>query len=365
MRILIIADPIDNQHAGIHVYTREMVKALAALPHKHEYILLREKQDDQFPELQQLRVPNIHLPIGFASIRLFFLIPYLALKHKADMVIEPAHFGPFNLPKRIKRVTIIHDLTPILFPQWHRWHSQILQKIFLKGILRKAHLVLTNSRNTEQDVLNVYPFTKGKTGMAYPGIDPMFQPKQDVSVLERLGIRRPFFLYVGTLEPRKNIPLLLEAFALFRKEHPEIQHQLVITGGLGWKFEGILEHVENHPNKVDIIRTGYVPKPDLPVLYSMCQAFLYLSKYEGFGFPVVEAMACGAPVITMHNSSLVEAGGEAALFVMHEDAKEVKDIMSDLQEERIRTEVIKRSMAHAAKFRWEMFAREVERLLER
>ena len=134
MRVAILADPIDNQNAGIHVFTRKMVNAMIRNNPGHKIILIREKIDSNLKGVKQIALPNIHLPVGYASLRLFFIVPFVLHRNKADVVIEPAHFGPFNLLPKIKRVTIIHDLTPILFPNLHRWHSQFLQKIFLKSM---------------------------------------------------------------------------------------------------------------------------------------------------------------------------------------------------------------------------------------
>jgi len=151
MKIAIIADPLDNQSAGVHTYTRQLVRSIAEFDTENEYILIREKKDPNLP-FEQIAIPNIHLPIGFSAFRLFFIIPLILRFKKIDAVLEPAHFGPFNLPKRIKRITMIHDLTPIIFPQYHRYHSQILQRIFLRRILRKADMILSNSQNTSKDL---------------------------------------------------------------------------------------------------------------------------------------------------------------------------------------------------------------------
>src|SRR6185295_4219377 len=135
--------------------------------------------------IKQIPIRNTRLPIGFASLRLFFIVPFILRRKKADVVLEPAHFGPFNLSKKIKRVTIIHDLTPILFPELHRWHSQILQKIFLRGILNKANLIITNSENTSKDVCRVYPSNCSKVKRIYPGISDSFKPSNIPGVLEK------------------------------------------------------------------------------------------------------------------------------------------------------------------------------------
>ena len=195
MRIAILADPLDNQNAGVHIYTRHMVRALLDANDGNEYILVRERRDDQYPGAEQIVVPNVHLPIGFASFRLFFWIPFILRRKRIDAVIEPAHFGPFNLPRRIKRVTVIHDLTPIMFPHLHRWHSQLLQKLFLRRILRKADLIVANSNNTAADIERIYPVIKGKVSRIYLGKDDVYVPTgADSMILEKIWDNGPLLL---------------------------------------------------------------------------------------------------------------------------------------------------------------------------
>ncbi|MEM6396001.1 MAG: glycosyltransferase family 1 protein [Bacteroidota bacterium] len=313
MKVLIIADPLDNQRAGIHVYLRGLVDQLARQETEHEYILVRERVDPDLP-LRQVALPNTRLPIGYASFRLFVLIPRLARKLKVDAVFEPAHFGPFNLPGSIKRITMIHDLTPILFGEFHRWHSQFLQKTFLKGILKRTHLVLTNSHNTQRDVERVYPFIAGKTAMIHLGLSEQFKPVETKVFQKRLGLERPYFLFVGTIEPRKNLGLLLDAYDQFREAHTS-PVDLVIVGQKGWKSEAFYEQLAQHPYRADIHLPGFLHFEQLLEAYSHSLALIYPSIYEGFGFPVLEALACGTNVICSDNSSLPEVGGELAYYI--------------------------------------------------
>jgi len=244
---------------------------------------------------------------GYASLRLFFLVPLVCSWLRVDAVVELAHFGPFNLPPNIKRITVIHDLTPILFPEFHTFNGHFLQKVFLKGILRRADIIIANSEYTKQDVEKYYPSTNGKVHAFHLGVSDKIQPKEDYSVLEKYEIKQPYFLFTGTIEPRKNLIFLLQAFNNFKKKD-KLNWQLIIAGGKGWKSDAFFEYYENHNFKDDIILTGYIPSEDLPVLYTMADVFIYPSIYEGFGLPVVEAMACGTPCILSNTSSLSEIG---------------------------------------------------------
>ncbi len=154
MRVAILADPIDNQKAGIHYYTKELISHLGSVDGDIEYISISQHLHPEIRNIKQVVVNNHKRIPGYKAYRMFVKIPWMLRKLKADIVVEPAHFGPFNLPKTIKRVTVIHDLTPILFPQDHIFHSQLLQRIFLKSILNRAALIITNSRYTKDDVIH-------------------------------------------------------------------------------------------------------------------------------------------------------------------------------------------------------------------
>ncbi|MCG8327581.1 MAG: glycosyltransferase family 4 protein [Chitinophagales bacterium] len=365
MKVAIIADPIDNQKGGIHVYTRELVKALATHSQHHEYLLLRERIDPDLEGIEQIAVPNFRWGLGIAALRQFFAVPWILARKGVDAVLEPAHFGPFNLPKRIHRITMMHDLTPILFPQYHNWHSQQLQKIFLPGILRRAKLVLSNSQNTTRDLHQHYPQTKNKTATILLGVDHIQRERtRQRTFLNQKEIQSPYWLSVGTIEPRKNLVRLLEAYRLFRDKHNE-KTLLLIVGQKGWKSESFFEALEQHPYREDIILPGFVPDEALTELYSHALALIYPSEYEGFGFPVLEAYGCGCPVVCADNSSLPEVGGKWAFYHDAYDAHSIYQAMqslsnlSDTQRHQLQLEVIK----WADSFTWKKYVEEFEQVL--
>lgn len=359
MRIAIIADPIDNQKGGIHVFTRELVRALLETDRENEYILIREKHDPALSGARQIVIPNIRIGMGLAALRLFFIVPLVLWWHQVDAVLEPAHFGPFNLPRRIKRITAIHDLTPILFSHYHRWHSQLLQKLFLKGILRRASLILSNSRHTTRDLEQHYPFTQSRIATIHLGLEPGFEPQQRDGFLPALSVQQPYWLSVGTIEPRKNLVRLLEAYRLFR-EQAKKKVQLVIVGQRGWKAEPFFEALEAHPFRQDIILTGFVPDRALAELYSHAIGLVYPSEYEGFGLPVLEAFACGCPVVCSNVSSLPEVGGALAYYIDPYDTPSIARQMQALNalepsdRQRLKAAVVE----WAAGFSWQRYAQE-------
>ncbi len=352
MKIAILADPLDNQRGGVHVYTRELITALVQLDSNNEYLLVREKATPAIPGTQSLVVPNNRFGLVFAAFRMFFIVPFLLRRHQVDVVLEPAHFGPFNLPRRIHRVTVIHDLTPLLFPQYHIWHSQMLQRLFLKGILKRASLVITNSRHTRKDVLQHFPFLKNKVIAAHLGANPALGPTADRSWLDQKEIRQPYWLTVGTIEPRKNLVNLLKSYQQYRDNGGG--GQLVIAGQRGWKAEPFFEALGQHSYRTDIHLTGFVPDEALPQLYSHAKALIYPSEYEGFGLPVLEAMRCGCPVICSSVSSLPEVGGPLAYYVDYQHpasiARQIQAV--DRLDESARSALREKSVAWAGQFTW-------------
>ena len=364
MRIAVIADPLDNQRAGVHVYTRNLVNTLIQNRGDHEIVIIREKKDEGLTGCEQISVPNIRLPIGFASFRLFFLIPFIIRKHQIDVVIEPAHFGPFNLPDKIFRVTMIHDLTPLLLPHHHRWHSQWLQRLFLKRILRRTHLILSNSNHTANDIKTVFPFTEKKVETIHLGKDTFYRRASKDQKLREYGITKPFFHYVGTIEPRKGLLTLLSAFGRYKSQRPGDEISLVIAGARGWKSETFFSALDQHPYKDDIMITGYVEKELLPVLHTYSRALIYPSTYEGFGLPVLEALSCGGTVITARNSSLTEVGGDQAIYFTTDDAHDLCEQMLALDRESFTSSVINARIAWSDQFDWNLYGKHLIQLLE-
>lgn len=325
-KVLIISLPLDNQNAGVHVYTKELVSAINNHANPDiEFTLIRTEKQDEYPNLETIIIPNLFWIPGWATFTLFILIPIITILNKINVSIEPAHFGPFNLPRPIKRVTVIHDLTPIIFPEHHRVLSRMLQKIYLKNILSKADLILSNSINTQTDLEQYYPITKGKIKTIYLGISAHFKNlKPNPIHIENLNIKTPYLLFVGTIEPRKNLILLLDAFTKLKAD-PKFNHKLYIAGGKGWKSEAFYSHLNNHKFRDEIYMLDFVKNEELVSLYSYASVFVYPSLYEGFGFPPLEAIYCGSKSVIPYNSSLVEIGKDLAHFYYEQSVDSISE----------------------------------------
>ena len=364
MRIVILADPLDNQRAGIHYYTQNLIRELGQIDKEDEYYIIRRKKDDLFPAGRQIVVRNHRFP-GYAALRMFYLIPRRIRKLDADIVVEPAHFGPFNLPKKIKRVTVIHDLTPILFPKLHRFHSQLLQRIFLKSILRRAALIITNSENTARDVKDFIPSASDRTISIYLGKDESIKYTK-ISFDEFKELRgKDYFLFTGTIEPRKNLECLLDAFKIY-KDQSRSEQMLVIAGQQGWKIKSFFNRLKDHPYRKDIFLTGFVPREVMSSMYSNATSFIFPSLYEGFGLPVVEAMACGTPCLISDTSSLPEVGGDAALYFKPGEAETLAALMQKIvSDPQGRKELSEKAIQQAEKFSWRSHALSFDKAIKK
>ncbi len=363
MRIVILADPLDTQSAGISTYTRQLIISLIRYDSLNEYILIRYKEDESLKGLKQIAVSNFIRFLKQDPFRLFFKIPRIIRKINPDVVIEPAHFGPFNLPRHIKRITVIHDLSPIKFPHLHEFKSSVLQRIFLPHILRKADLIISNSECTRNDILDFYPFTKTKVKRIYLGRNQNFVRLIDESVLIKYNINKPYFLYVGTIEPRKNLSFLLKAYNKFRSE-TKLEYELVIAGKKGWKCKEFFEKLKQSLFKEDIKVLGYIEESELPALYSSAVAFIYSSLYEGFGLPLLEAMSCGTPCIISDSSSLIEVGGDA---VLKHSLNNISELTSNMvlisNNDPIKAELSSRSLKQSLKFSWKSYVEEFNKYI--
>ncbi len=247
-------------------------------------------------------------------LRSLIHIPNYVNRQGFDLVIEPAHFGPLRINRRTKRLTVIHDLSPIHYPQFHPWLSVKMHQWFIRKILRQTDLIIVNSTTTKNELVHFDHELKEKIYPLYPEIASF--PFSEGS--ETKPILGPYLLAVGTIEPRKNYSFLVEVFEQFVKENDD--YSLVILGGDGWKNKAFYQQLENiGSNK--IILTGYVSTEEKNTWYKHADAYLSTSHYEGFGMPVIEAMAYKLPLFLSNIEAYKEiAGGCATLLDFEKNA---------------------------------------------
>jgi len=221
---------------------------------------------------------------------------------------------------------------------------------------RNADAIVTVSESSKQDIIRLLNVTASKINVIYPGLDRRFQPAQiKESETERLrkkyGLPERFVLFVGQIQPRKNIGRLLEAFSLVRRKHQSLK--LVIVGKQGWMYQQVFATIENLGLKQAVVFTGYADDRDLPGIYRLAEVFAFPSLYEGFGFPILEAMGCGVPVITSDSSSLGEIAHGAAMLVDPKNVKEIEYTLDRcLSDPNLQKKLREQGLRRAARFTW-------------
>jgi len=345
-KVVFLADCLVTQKAGIHFYARQFIKrAITQYPDNQYYTVL------PYP-YEQLDIEEILVPIkkwipGHFRMRSFNEIPKVLKKLSPDLVIEMAHFGPFNLPKSIKKATVIHDLTPINFPQWHDKSSHYSHKFLLPKILKNSNQLLVNSVQTKQDLIDYYPACKDKTTVCYPYL--MDDPQGSAEDLTGLLAEANYLLSVGTIEPRKNYVTLLKAFDKLASKFSKLQLRLV--GYKGWKSKNVFDLIERSSYKDRIILEGYTTDNRLRSLYAHAKAFVFPSLYEGFGLPLLEALSYSVPIVCSDIPTSREiCGNSATYFAATDDRALVEKTLQLLNDEDFHTAQSNKSQVRFLEF---------------
>ena len=368
MRIIIDAQPLLEPLAGIGRYTRSLLEALAEIDSDNTYFLyygasLRQGRAN----LPHFDNPNFQNKLIRFSGKLFRfltekvrLFPVGSFLGDYDIYHGLNYYVP-DLP--FPSIVNIYDLSCVLFP--HCFTRERLRDIRYKmnASVKRAEKIITGSEAAKADIVNLLNVAGDRIEVTPLGVDKLFRPVSDEKLTplkKKYRLPERFILFVGTIEPRKNILRLVHAFHRLDRDI-----SLVITGRKGWLFEEIFKEVKRLNLGERIIFLDFVSETDLPLLYNAASVFVYPSLYEGFGLPLLEAMACGAPVITSNKSSLPEIAGEAGILVNPEDAGEIREaIISVLDDDSMRQEMIRKGLERAKTFSWERCARETLRLYQ-
>lgn len=325
-------------------------------------------------ELCEFKIPN---RLFFASARYLGQPKIDKLLKGIDIYFNP-HFFVAPVFPECKKVITFHDLSFEHHPQLFS-HRKILWQKFLmntKQEAKKADKLMADSFSTKEDLINIYKIDPAKIKVVYLGVSKDFKPiRKDNSQLKRVrkkySLPKSFVLYFGTIEPRKNLILLIKAFEALKEKTIWKDFEgdvfsdlkLVIAGAKGWLYKDIFKEVENSRYKKDIIFTGFVDDKDKPHLYNLANLFVYPSFFEGFGFPPLEAMACGVPTIVSNASSLPEIVGDGAVMIDPYNVDELAFAIREVLEDKdLRENLIKKGLKQAKKFSWDKTAQEVLRV---
>jgi glycosyltransferase involved in cell wall biosynthesis len=346
-----------HHRAGIGRYAQELTSALVALDRGHTFTAFYNRPADAEPDSPVDRLAKITVPWGDKPWRLRTMLAHVA-RHSQDRLfpgVDLFHATDHLLPYlgRVPSVFTLYDLTYLL-TDTHSSLNRLFLTLMVPRFLRAANGVITISESARSDLLHNYAIDPEKVRVIYGGVSPSFRPAmpaEQAQVRAKYGLPQHYMLTVGTIEPRKNLSRLLEAYRSLLDRRSDID--LVIVGRLGWRSDEFFASLRQLGLEQRVVLLHSVPDADLPVLYGLAEVFVFPSLYEGFGLPPLEAMACGTPVVASNRSSLPEVVGDAGIRVDPLDvaalAEAIEGVLTnpDLAQ-RLRAE----GLVQAARFTW-------------
>ncbi len=364
MRVAIQASDLDHERIdGTRVYLRELLRRFSALATETSFDVYHKGIFN--PELAPPTRENyreIRIPFRWAWMQTRFALDLFW--KRPEKLFLPIQAAPLFLPKAIEVTATIHDLAfkrfPETFPKKDLWKLNFM----LETAVRRADKLIAVSASTKRDLLEFFPhFSESRIQVVHHGFDAEFfgtriSDEEVAGRLKRYNLKATsYVLYVGALQPRKNLIRLIQAFEILKRSAPEAK--LVLCGEPAWLSRGIIEAWEQSPVRDDIVLTGRVSFEDLRILYQGASVFAFPSLYEGFGLPILEALASQVPVLTADNSSLVEVAGDGALFCRAEDANDIAEKLGRLwHDETLRRDLIQKGNERLKHFSWDKCARE-------
>ena len=367
MKFAIMARILEYHGYGIQTYLTGLLEGLAALDHEHQITLLLDNHQIYPTHYEQTGFHIQRLKPDTRSLvgRLFWdhlSVGLTCNKLEIDALLAPAHIRPLYAPCPV--VVTVHDMMYHLFPGDWKWSDQAYFRLMVKGLTTRAAAVHAVSNQTKADFLRLLNYPEDKVHVIYHGTPPGFcsLPEDETKFIRlKYSLSAPYILYSGSFHPRKN---LLVAINVFEKIASDVSHDLVITGLPVWNENNILTRIRQSPYAHRIHVLGLVPREEMPALYNQAEIFLFPSLYEGFGFPILEAMACGCPVIALNASSIPEVANDAAILVSPEDMDNMHTaVLRVLLDESIRREYKIRGLQQASKFTWTKTAAQMLDLL--
>lgn len=349
-------------HGGIAKYMRRLAAHAPGIAsaHAHLHFYRRGHAETLSPRAQKVEcwTPAHHrLETSALSVEL--------MPHQLDLFHSPDFIPPRWGCRRA--VITVHDLAFLHYPQFLTDDSRRYYHAQIGYAVRRAHAIIAVSHATRDDLINLLAAPPGKIAVIHEGVDREFRPMPAEAVKAALAqwrLSAGYLLFVGTFEPRKNVPGLLRAYARLRERCPDAP-LLVLVGNRGWLFDEAMDCVRDLRLDPHVRFFENLPSAELPAVYNGACALVLPSHYEGFGFPVLEAMACGVPTVVANRSALPEIAGEAALAANPDDADELADAMQRASSDSaLRAELREKGMQRARLFTWEKAARETVKLYE-
>lgn len=350
--------------AGISSYIDNLLRLLPAADAGMDYEVFTHER--AWPAPAGMRVRHTHWPTHHPLARIPWeqmVLPAWLYAGRHDLLHALAFVAP--LAWRGRTVVTVFDLSFLLFPERFRVYNRLYLSLFTRLSARRADRVIVISESTKRDAVRLLGLDPQRVSVVYCGVDAMYRPLPADVVEEyrrRKGLPERFVLFVGTLEPRKNIVGLIEAYRLLAADWPRGAGELpalVIAGAKGWYYQDVYQTVERAGLMERVFFPGYVPADELPYLYNAATLFVYPSLYEGFGLPPLEAMACGTPVVTSDRSSLPEVVGDAGVLVNPDEPAAIAQALRELLlDEEARRALAEKGRRRATSFSWRRAAQE-------
>jgi len=356
-RIGIYARGLSEQTGGVKEYIEKLTKALIEiLPSNYELYIIHNLSDDYFRSRKK-NVQEIKLSAKSKLISDFIKAPLMIRSLQLNSVVFPKNIIPFFLGKKVKKIVVIHDLAYFL-PQYNAYPliDALHMKLMIRSSCERADEIIAISNNTKKDLSEILKVDRAK--VIYEGVGEEYRTIDDKNALNRIkkkySLNNNFILYTGNISPRKNLTRTIEAF---NKISDKIGMDLVLTGNRIWGGAREMKLIKKN-KKIKLL--GQVSKEDIVALYNLAKVYIYPSLYEGFGLPVLEAQACGCPVILSHSSSLPEVGGDSVYYVNPYEEDDIAQAISRLALDKDLTErLVSKGYENIKRFSWYSSAKEL------
>jgi glycosyltransferase involved in cell wall biosynthesis len=370
MRIAINARFLLANHLeGIGRYTFEVTQRMAKAHPNDVFLLFFDRAYSEEFVFGENIVPIVLFPQARHPLLFVWWFEWSVAralkKYEADVFWSPDNFLSLRSP--IPTLLTVHDVSFVHFPTQVGWLVRQYYQYFTPRFLRKATHIHAVSEFTRQDILQHFDIAAPKISVTYNGVRAIFapiHPTKKIALQAKFSSGKPYFFYVGAIHPRKNVHRLIQAFQLFKTTHPQAPHQLLLAGRWAWQTGKVRNAYEQSSFKNDITFLNYVQDLDLQQLMAATEALLYVSEFEGFGVPIIEAMASGVPVVTSDTSSMPEVAGEAALLVSPKNINALADALEKVAfHPAIRQKYIELGLQRAQFFNWDATATVVYKAL--
>ena len=360
---------LSNSKSGVGFHEAGLVKGMMQQHQKNNYLLdvfsWKDRENKRKILAEYLVNENVHLNEcrwfpGTLYRMIWGILPFpycFFFGKKADIT----HFFNFCIPPGVhgKKVVTIHDMAFHRYPETIRKKTKIMLAMNLRKSIKRADAIIAVSEFTKNEIQKFYKVPSEKIYVIPNGVDlerfhPKYTMEEKSRVKEKYGISKKYFLFMGNVEPRKNLVRLVEAYFKAKEQYEGEFPVLVIGGAKGWLCDEIYQMAERDGKQDKIRFAGYIADEDVPILMSGAEVFCFVSLYEGFGMPVLEAMACGTPVLTSCNSALAEVAGDAAVKVNPKNVDEIADALVRLyRDNELRENCMLRGISHAREYSWE------------